>query len=237
MSRSAAAAITPLPFELVTSDGEPMDDIRHPIQLGLFWGLVHRVMKERGRNDYFVGGNNFVYYSTEQAWDVVKGRKYFRGPDIFFVDRVAAPQAVAERGAWVAWEQGGRLPDLIIELLSPSTEHIERTDKMDLYARTFQTAEYYLYDFETRKLEGFRRTGDLYQPVEPNSQGRFWSEQLGAEIGLWRGVYGDTAATWIRLFQPDGRMVPTGDERAEAERQRAEAAEAELVRLRARLGE
>lgn len=237
MSRSAAAAITPLPFELVTSDGEPMDDILHPIQLGLFSDLVYQAMRERGRKDYFVGGNNFVYYSVEQAWDVAKGRPYFRGPDIFFVNGVADPQSVADRGAWVAWEQGGRLPDLIIELLSPSTEHIDRTDKMDLYARTFRTAEYYLYDFDTRKLEGFCRTGDLYQPAEPNAQGRIWSEQLGLELGLWRGAHRETTATWIRLFQPDGRMVPTAQERADAEQQRADAAEAELARLRARLDE
>ena len=244
MSRSAAAAITPLPFELVTGDGEPMDDIRDPIQLGLFRDLVHQVMTERGREDYFVGGNNFVYYSVEQAWDVVKGKKDFRGPDIFFVNGVADPQSAVDRGAWVAWEHGGRLPDLIIELLSPSTEHIDRTDKMALYARTFRSAEYYLYDFDTRKLEGFRRTGDLYQPAEPNAQGRFWSEQLGLELGLWRGPYMKTEATWIRLFRPDGRMIPTADERADAEQKRAdaeqkraEAAEAELARLRARLGE
>lgn len=244
MSRSAAAAITPLPFELVTDDGEPMDDTRHPNQIEIFRMLVYEAMRERGRKDYYVGGNNFVYYSVEQAWDVAKGRPYFRGPDIFFVDKVADPQSVFDRGAWVAWEQGGRLPDLIIELLSPSTEHIDRTDKMDLYARIFRTAEYYLYDFDTRKLEGFRRAGDVYQPAEPNAQGRYWSEQLGLEIGIQHGVYGGVAAPWIRLFQPDGRMIPTAYERADAEqqradaeRQRADAAEAELARLRARLGE
>ncbi|MFP5287772.1 MAG: Uma2 family endonuclease [Thermoanaerobaculia bacterium] len=244
MSRSAAAAITPLPFELVTDDGEPMDDSRHPTQIDIFGNLVYVAMEERGRTDYYTGGNNFVYYSVEQAWDVAHGRPYFRGPDIFFVDKVADPQSAFERGAWVSWEQGGRLPDLIIELLSPSTEHIDRTDKMDLYARVFRTAEYYLYDFDTLKLEGFRRAGDLYQPAEPTADGRYWSDVLGLEIGICYSTYLRRPAPWLRLFQPDGRMIPTTEERAQAasrraetERQRAEAAEAELARLRARLGE
>jgi Uma2 family endonuclease len=265
MSRSAAAAITPLPFELVTDDGEPMDDSRHPTQINIFQNVVHQAMTERGRRDYYVGGNNFVYYSVEQAWDVFEGRPCFRGPDIFFVDKVADPRSAFERGAWVSWEQGGRLPDLIIELLSPSTERIDRTEKMDLYARVFRTAEYYLYDFDALKLEGFRRAGDLYQPVEPNDRGRYWSEVLGLEIGICFSAHYKMPAPWLRLFQTDGRMIPTTEElaealfqraeaerrradseqqradseqqRAEAERQRAEAAEAELARLRARLGE
>jgi Uma2 family endonuclease len=243
MSRSAAAAITPLPFELVTDDGEPMDDARHPLQIEVFRNLVHEAMTERGRKDYVVGGNNFVYYSVEQAWDVAKGRPCFRGPDIFFIDK-ADPQSFCDRGAWVAWEQGGRLPDLIIELLSPSTEHIDRTEKMDLYARVFRTAEYYLYDLDTLKLEGFRRAGESYQPAEPNACGRYWSDVLGLEIGICHSTYFKMAAPWIRLFHPDGRMIPTTEgrakaasQRAEAERLRAEAAEAELARLRARLGE
>ena len=257
MSRSAAAAITPLPFELVTDDGEPMDDARHPTQIDVFRNVVYQAMEERGRKDYVGGGNNFVYYSVEQAWDVAKGRPCFRGPDVFFVDQ-GDPQSFCDRGAWVAWEQGGRLPDLIIELLSPSTEHIDRTEKMDLYARVFRTAEYYLYDFDNLKLEGFRRAGDLYQPAEPNAHGRYWSEVLGLEIGICHSTYFRMSAPWLRLFHPDGRMIPTSEElayaaqqrtkaaqqradaehqRAEAERLRAEAAEAELARLRAQLGE
>jgi hypothetical protein len=49
-------------------------------------------------------------------------------------------------------------------------------------------------------------------------------------------------ADWIRLYRPDGTVVPLAEEQAEAEReqakaerQRAEAAEAELARLRALL--
>ena len=109
-------------------------------------------------------------------------------------------------------------------------------------------------DPDTCVLEGFRLSGDLYQPVTPNSPGRIASEQLGVELGLWQGFYENQERTWVRLFYPDGRLVPTKVEaarqrteaarqhadaehqRAEAARQRADAAEAELARLRALLG-
>lgn len=225
MSRPAVAASASLPFELVFDDGIPMDDLRHVIQSSILQDLVRHVMRERARDDYFTAGDVFVYYSLQQAEDVAKGRPYFRGPDFFVVTGVP-PRS--QRKGWVSWEEGGRLPDLIVEMLSPSTARIDRTVKMDLYARVFGTPEYYLYDFDTVDFQGLRLTGNAYRPMRPNSQGRFRSEVLGLDLGLWRGVLKGQEATWIRFFYPDGRLVPTPEERAEA-------AEAELRRLRALL--
>jgi Uma2 family endonuclease len=225
-------ALASLPFELVYSDGEPLETNWHRIQMNLLIDLIYQVMTERGRTDFFAGGDMFVYYSYEQARDVAAGRPYFRGPDVFYA---AGVEVRRERKAWVAWEEGGRLPDVIVELLSPSTAKIDRTVKKDLYARTFRTPEYFLYEPSSMKLEGFRLAGDTYRPLTLNAQGRLWSAQLELEIGLWYGEQTGEESTWVRLFHPDGRLVPTPAERAEAERQRADAAEAELKRLRALL--
>jgi Uma2 family endonuclease len=230
MSQPAVKALE-LPFELVFDDGIPLDSYWQRIQMNFLIGVIRQAMAERGRTDFFVSGNNFVYYSVEQARDVAEGRHYFRGPDVFFVDRVEPKKE--QRKAWVSWEEDGRLPDLIVELLSPSTAHIDRTKKKDLYARTFRTRNYLLYDLDTASLEGFRLAGDLYQPIQPDRQGRLRSDVLDLDFGLWRGALEDQETTWLRLFRPDGRMIPT---EAEAERQRADAAEAELARLRSKLG-
>ena len=232
MSQPAVSALASLPFELVTSDGEPLETNWHVIQMNLLIDLIHQAMTERGRSGFFAGGDMFVYYSYEQARDVAGGRPYFRGPDVFYVGDVEERR---ERKAWVAWEEGGRLPDVIIELLSPSTAKIDRTVKKDLYSSVFHTPEYFLYEPDTWRLDGFRLKGERYQSLTPNAHGRLWSEELGLEIGLWQGTQRAQEATWARLFHPDGSLVPTPAERAEAERQRAEAAEAELKRLRALL--
>jgi Uma2 family endonuclease len=262
MSQPAVAALAPLPFELVDDDGEPLDSNWHRIQMSLFINVTRQAMAERERTDFFVGANMFVYYSFEQARDIAadpEGSKQFRGPDIFFVGGVPARH---DRQVWVVWEEGDRYPDVIIELLSPSTMKKDRTVKKALYARTFRTAEYYLYRIETQTLEGFRLAGDNYQPMTPDARGRFWSGKLGLDLGLWQGRIEEQDATWIRLFDREGRMIPTDAEaehqraeaerqraeaerrraeeaeaREEAERQRAETAEAELARLRARFGE
>jgi Uma2 family endonuclease len=254
MSQPAVTALAPLPFELVFDDGEPLDTHWHRIQMNLLIELIRQAMAERGRTDFFTSGNMFVYYSPEQARDIARevaagrySRRHCRGPDVLFVDGVDA----RERQGWVVWEEGGRYPDLIVELLSATTKDNDRKGKKKLYARVFKTPEYFLYDPDTCVLEGFRLAGDLYQPITPNSQGRIPSEQLGVELGLWQGIREDQNTTWVRLFHPDGRLVPTEEElkqaaeacaeterqRAEAAEARAEAAEAELKRLRAQLRE
>jgi Uma2 family endonuclease len=242
MSLPAVSALGPLPFELIVSDGKPLEDSLHLVQMSLLTHLIGRAMAEQGRTRFFTAANTFVYYSVEQAQEVFREvtqnlpERAFRGPDIYFVDDVDP----RDRSHWVAWEEDGRLPDVIFELLSPSTRRKDRTEKKDLYARIFGTAEYYLYDWKRRKLEGNRLApGDVYQPIPPDAQGQFWSEQLGAFVGLWHGVLDRHEYTWIRLFHADGSLVLTATEaaeqRAEAERRRAEAAEAELARLRASL--
>jgi len=244
MSRPAFAALAPLPFELVTDDGEPLESNWHVNQITLLKESVQQAMKERGRSDYFVGGNMFVYYSLEQAQAIaadINDRRHYRGPDVFYVGGV---DGKTDRNAWVTWEEGNRYPEVIVELLSLSTARKDRTTKKDLYAHVFRTPEYFLQDPDAVELEGFRLAGESYRPIVPNAQGRLWSERLGLELGLWQGTFQEQTATWVRLFHPDGRLVPTGAERAdaaeaqaEAERRRADAAEAELARLRARLDE
>jgi Uma2 family endonuclease len=237
MSQSAAAASAPLPFELVYDDGEPLETDWHTLELPLLRHLIRQAMEEQGRTDFFAGANIFVYYSMEQAREVAeeeaKGleKRAFRGPDVFWVGGVDPGR---KREAWIAWEEGGRLPDVVFEMLSPSTAKKDRTEKRDLYARVFRAAEYFLYEPKTRRLEGLRLAGRFYQPIEPDVDGRLWSEELGASVGLWHGDVEGKQDDWIRLFRPDGSLIPA---KVEAEQRRADEAEAELVRLRALLAE
>jgi Uma2 family endonuclease len=238
MSQPAVAALAPLPFELVLDDGEPLEKEWHTLEGPLLRQLIRGAMEEQGRTDFYVGANMFVYYSVEQAREVTeeleKGleQRAFRGPDVFWVGGIDPDR---ERDAWIAWEEGGRLPDVIVELLSPSTAENDRTQKKDLYARVFRTAEYFMHSRETRKLDGLRLVGRTYRPIQPDEQGRLWSEQLGVFLGVWSGVIEGRKGDWVRLFRPDGSLVPTPQEETEIERRRAEAAEAEVARLRALL--
>ncbi|MFP5287415.1 MAG: hypothetical protein ACLGI9_16885, partial [Thermoanaerobaculia bacterium] len=70
MSRPAVSALAPLPFELVTDDGVPVEKNFYVRQMHLLVHLIERAMEEQGRTDFFTGANLFVYYSVEQARQV-----------------------------------------------------------------------------------------------------------------------------------------------------------------------
>lgn len=241
MSQPAFAALAPLPrdFELVVDDGEPLESEWHRIQINKLVELLQQARAEQGRTDVYVNGNAFVYYSVEQARQVAeeierRGKVEVRGPDVFWVEGV--PDANRMRDAWVTWEEGGRLPDVIFELYSKSNRLKHRKQKKELYSKVFRTAEYfYVQGPRGRGLEGFRLAGGEYRPIAPDARGWLWSERINAFVGPWHGAVFEREGDWIRLYRPDGTLVPLAEERADAERERAEAAEAELARLRALL--
>lgn len=207
--------------ELPSEDGIPLESNWHRIQINL---LVDSLRQHwRGRTDFFAGGNMFIYYSVRQARN-----KEYKGPDFFVVREV---DGTRDRRAWIAWEEDGRLPDVIVELLSPRTAAEDLGAKKSLYERTFKTPEYFCYDPDEQALRGWRLER-RYKPLETNANGQMWSEQLQIWLGLWQGEYQGVEAVWLRLYRPDGALVLTGEE---AERQRAEAAEAEVARLRTEL--
>jgi Uma2 family endonuclease len=213
-----------LDFELVTSDGVPLDSNWERLQIHLLTDVVKTAMDARGRRDFFVGGDMFIYYDPAQAQGIASNpltHKYYKGPDFFFVSGVEP----GNRESWVVWEEG-RFPEIIAEFISPTSQHKDRVKNKPLYEQTFRTPEYFHYDRAIGELEGFRLDPRRYRPIMANAEGRMWSQQLQAFLGLWEGSWAKVPETWVRLFDQEGRLMPTAEEaarqRAEQERQRAE---------------
>ena len=114
-------------IELPYEDGEPLESHWHRLQINLLGDVLDQYWQERA--DFFAGGNMFVYYSLEQA----RNRAY-KGPDFFVVKGV---DRARQRRSWIVWQEGGRYPDVIIELLSPTTIEEDLGPKKDLYEQVF----------------------------------------------------------------------------------------------------
>jgi Uma2 family endonuclease len=230
------------PQDLPSEDGVPLETNWHRLQMNLLIDIIegHR----RGQNDFFAGGNMFVHFSEEE----VRNRD-FRGPDFFLVNGVSHRH---DRPYWAIWKEGGRYPDLIVELMSPTTRDIDLTTKFDIYEKTFATREYVAYDPDAREIHAWRKTGakGRFRPIVPNGRGHYFLEEAGLWLGIWHGKHqDDLAGTWLRLFDEFGNLVPSAREVADAEKARAEAADsradvekaradalaAELDRLKAQL--
>jgi Uma2 family endonuclease len=234
----------PPPTDLIFDDGEPLESNRHRIAMNT---LIDSYQNFRGNEtNYFTGGNMFIYYSSAQ----VRNRDY-KGPDFFVVLNVDGDPS---RQGWVVWEEGGRYPDVIVELLSPSTAQVDRTTKKTLYEQVFRTRNYFIYDpFDPTQLTGWKLMNGSYQPIDADARGWLWSEVLGLWLAPWAGVLNRETAFWLRFYDAQGNLVllpkeaaqaqaeqaniqaKIAQEQAETERLRAETAERENAQLRERL--
>ncbi len=201
---------------LPTEDDIPLETPWHRAEINLLIESVRCMWQQR--TDYYVGGNMFIYYSQQQV-----RYKDYRGPDFFLVKDV---DGTKERESWMVWEEQGRYPDVIIELLSPSTALTDKTTKKYLYERTFHTTEYYCYDPSIDELQGWRLEQGWYKAITPDAQKRLWSDVLQVWLGKWSGSYLETPDIWLRFFDKQDKVVPifaeVESQHAESESQRAE---------------
>jgi Uma2 family endonuclease len=150
----------------------------------------------RDKQDFFIGANLTVYFSRQQ----IKNRD-FRGPDFFLVKNTDRQP----RRSWVVWEEDGKYPDLIIELLSESTANVDRTDKRELYQNRFRTPEYFWFDPESLEFVGLRLVSGQYQDIPAQPLG-LWSDVLELYLSVLDGQ--------LRFFTVQGDLVPTPQEAA-----------------------
>jgi Uma2 family endonuclease len=159
----------------------------------------------RDRNDFFAAGNLTIYYSPRQ-----RKSEDFRGPDFFVVLGVERKP----RNSWVVWQEDGKYPNIIVEILSPTTADTDRGLKKQIYQDTFRTPDYFWFDPETLEFKGFHLVEGHYQQLQPNENGWLWSQQLGLYLGIHQSQ--------LRFFTAVGQLVLTPEETAEQERQRAD---------------
>ncbi|NJL11438.1 MAG: Uma2 family endonuclease, partial [Calothrix sp. SM1_7_51] len=187
------------PTDLIFDDGEPLESNRHRIAMN----TLIRSLQERlkSRNDFFTGGNMFIYYSSTQARN-----RDFKGPDFFVVLDIDGTQ---QRQGWVVWDENGRYPDVIVELLSESTAEVDKTTKKHLYERVFKTPDYFIYDpFDANSIQGWHlNASQRYQALAPDNQGWLWCETLQLWLGTWQGIIDREEAIWLRFYDTDRNLV------------------------------
>ncbi|MDY7020249.1 MAG: Uma2 family endonuclease [Cyanobacteriota bacterium] len=185
------------------SQEPPLESYLHLQQLLLLLKCLDWLWKDR--EDYFSAGNLSIYYSQTQDKS-----EDFRGPDFFVVLNTERQP----RKSWVVWEEGGKYPHVIIELLSSSTAKIDRTDKKEIYQDIFRTPDYFWFSPDTLEFQGFHLVDGEYQEIYPNEQGWRWSQQLQ----LFLGVYEQQ----LRFFNPEGVLVSTPEEAAKTAQEQLE---------------
>ncbi|MBD2246908.1 Uma2 family endonuclease [Nostoc sp. FACHB-888] len=200
------------------SDEPPLETELHLRQIMLFLQCLEWLWPDR--NDFYAAGNLTIYYSPHQ-----KKSEYFRGPDFFVV--LGCERKT--RKSWVVWEEEGKYPNVIIEVLSESTAKTDKGLKKTIYQNIFRTPDYFWFDPYTLEFAGFHLLDGEYQPLQANAEGYLWSQQLGLYLGIYRGL--------LRWFTPDRELVPTLEETAAQAQKIAAQAQEKTERLAAKLRE
>ncbi|NER00270.1 MAG: Uma2 family endonuclease [Cyanothece sp. SIO2G6] len=159
----------------------------------------------RGQRVY-CSGNTTVYFDPEQATN-----RNFRGPDVYVVFD-ADPRL---RKSWMVWREGNQFPNVVFEILSNATAKRDRTEKKQIYQDVWQLPNYFWFHPDTKEFRGFQLVNGIYQALQPNEQGQLWSDQMQ----LFVGMHTDGM---LRLFQPNGELVPLPEEEAEERATQAE---------------
>lgn len=202
----------PLPPTDLYSDEPPLESDLHLRQILLLLTSLEWLWQDR--TNFFASGNLTVYFSPKQT----KSRD-FRGPDFF----VALDTERRPRKSWTVWEEDGKYPNVIVEILSDSTASVDRTTKKQLYQNTFRTPEYFWFDPNSLEFAGFILVGGEYEPIPTNDAGHLWSKQLELFIGVHDNQ--------LRYFTPEGNLVSSPEEAAIAATQKAEKLAARLKEL------
>lgn len=198
------------------SDEPEMESSVHYAQLALLVTCLEWLWRDR--TDFFIGANLTIYFSRQQ----LKNRD-FRGPDFFLVKQTQR----RPRRSWVVWEEDGKYPDLLIELLSESTASVDRKLKKLLYQDRFRTHEYFWFSPETLEFAGFRLISQKYEPISLTEAGLLWSETLELHLGVHEGQ--------LRYFTRGEQLVLTPEEDALRAQQQAEQAQQRADQLAAQL--
>ncbi|OYD92536.1 hypothetical protein CDG76_23750 [Nostoc sp. 'Peltigera membranacea cyanobiont' 210A] len=185
------------------SNEPPLETDLHRLQMTLLIQCLEWLWQNR--QDFYASGNLTIYYSPRQ-----RKSENFRGPDFF----VVLGTERKPRKSWVVWEEDGKYPNVIIEIISDSTGDTDKGLKKQIYQDIFRTPDYFWFDPETLEFSGFHLLDGEYQPLEQNPQGWLWSQQLGLYLGV--------AQEKLRFYTPEGELLPTPEEVAQQEKQRSD---------------
>ena len=213
---SPTAPLIQLPTQdhLPCDDGVPMETQRHKLQMDMLLDALLPWLA--ARNDGYVGGNMFIYFSAAQVRN-----QDFKGPDFFAV--LGVPKR--ERKSWVVWEED-HAPNVIIELLSESTATHDKTGKKQIYQDQLRVPEYFWYDpFNSDDWAGFALQNGIYQPLALDQNNRLISQQLNLALVRWQGLYKGVEAIWLRWETLNGELMLLPEELAQQAEQKANQAE------------
>ena len=174
-----------------------------------------------------------LYYDLQHS-------NWYKRPDWFAsvgVSRLYQGQEL--RLSYVVWQERVN-PFIVVELLSPGTEKEDLGEtlrdinkpptKWEVYEQILRIPYYIVFDRYQDQLKIFKLNEGHYKLLDLSTP-RLWLDEIGIGIGLWYGSYKGMKRLWLRWYDSQNNWIPTPEEMAETEKQRAERLIAQLRSL------
>jgi len=236
-----------LPANFILPD-DPVESIAQPLLASALTESLD--LAGRITSEMLIVSNMAIVAKVNQKTNV-------KAPDWFYVAKAIPLLGSQIRRSYSPYIEG-EVPAIVMEFLSEeetgeySLRPIFPYGKMWFYEQIIQVPIYIIFDpedgrFEVRKLDA---TGK-YELQTLDANGRYWIDSLNLSLGVWHGTRLDQTFYWLRWWDHGGDLLLWGAEkleeerllreietqRTEAEKQRADFAEQEILRLRQLLAE
>lgn len=201
---------------LITEDDEPVDNLFSEKQQRLLTEPLYSswqpIDEETGEPRLFIASSNVGVFTSVYRPPIV--------PDVFISMDVELQKdwTMKEHRAYFVWEFG-KVPDVVVEIVS-NTKGGEISQKKNRYAE-IDVTYYIVFDpflaLSNEKVRVFERGfGKRYRRREG-----FDLPEVGLSLQLWQGTFEEWEDEWLRWCDLSGKLILTGNERAERESQRA----------------
>ena len=206
---------------LVTEDDTPVDNLFSEKQQRLLTETLYTSWAGPEEGRPFLASANVGIFASVRRPPLV--------PDVFLSLDVQPAENLWEKRhrTYLLWEFG-KPPEVVIEVVSNRVGG-EAGRKRTEYAR-MGVIYYAIFDplkqIQPEALLVYVLQGGDYVLMEHG-----WLPHVGLGLTVWRGEYEGQKDEWLRWCDREGNVLPTGAERAEQERQRAERLAAQLRAL------
>jgi Uma2 family endonuclease len=229
--------------QLPESDGTFVKNFQeHPQSLLLTSSITPVLDALHPDGHYSIGQDSGIYWRL-----IDPPERGAEAPDWFYVPNVPPLLSGKMRRSYVMWKEI-IAPLIAIEFVSgngseerdttsPFAGDESKAGKFWVYEQAIRVPFYAIYEVEKSAVEVYELIGNHYQQCSPNQRGHYPIPQMGVELGIWQGQYGNHTLPWLRWWDSEGNLLLTGEERAEREEQRAEREEQRAERLAAKLRE
>lgn len=196
---------------LVIEDGAPVDSIYSERQMRLLTEPLYASWQGPGEGQNFVALANVGIFMSPHSPIV---------PDMLLsldIKLPGNPLSDKQFNSYLVWILG-KVPDAVAEIVS-NREGGEGDRKLAAYAR-MGIPYYVIWDpvqlLSNEKLRIYALREKEYQLTE-----RRWFPVLNLGLTVWHGMYEGFEDDWLRWCDQQGKVIPTGAEKAEIERNRA----------------